>query len=111
MSSWAAISTPNKARSKHGIMSAGGSLVVTSGMYSGQTGSSENSYAQINPDGTLSSWGGATGTSTIDGVLGYSIYNQAAVSFADATGKGHVVVLGGANRSATGRASAGVVYY
>ena len=109
--SWGSVASPGKARSKHGIMSAGGSVVITSGIYSGQAGSSENSYAEINPDGTLSSWGGATGSSTIQTVLGYSVYNQAAVSFVDATGTGHVVVLGGANRAATGRASAGVVYY
>jgi hypothetical protein len=77
----------------------------------GQAGSSENSCAEINPDGTLSSWGGATGSSTIQTVLGYSVYNQAAVSFVDATGTSHVVVIGGASRAATGRASAGAVYY
>lgn len=108
---WTPITAPGKARAKHGMMTAGGSVVVTSGMYSGQAGSSENSYAQINADGTLGSWGGATGTSTIQTVLGYSLYNMAAVSFADATGKAHVIVLGGANRSISGKASAAVIYY
>lgn len=111
ISGWTALTSPGKARSKHELVSAGGSVVQTSGMYSGQAGSSENTYAQINADGTLGSWGGATGTSTIQTVLGYSLYNAAAVSFSDATGKGHVVVLGGASRSTTGRASAAVVYY
>jgi hypothetical protein len=108
---WTAISTPGKARGKHGMMSAGGSVVVTSGMYSGQVGSSENSYATINADGTLSTWGGATGSSIIQVVLGYGIFNQAAISFVDADGNGHVVVLGGGIRGSAGEASAGVVYY
>jgi hypothetical protein len=108
---WTAISTPGKARGKHGMMSAGGSVVVTSGMYSGQVGSSENSYATINADGTLSTWGGATGSSIIQVVLGYGIFNQAAISFVDAVGNGHVVVLGGGIRGSAGEASAGVVYY
>jgi hypothetical protein len=108
---WTAISTPAKARGKHGMMSAGGSVVVTSGMYSGQVGSSENSYATLGTDGTLSSWGGATGSSIIQVVLGYGIFNQAAISFVDADGNGHVVVLGGGIRGTAGAASAGVVYY
>jgi hypothetical protein len=111
VSGWTQISTPNKARGKHGMMSAGGSVVVTSGMYSGQVGSSENSYATIRSDGTLSSWGGATGSSTIQLVLGYGIFNQAAISFVDAGGNGHVVVLGGGIRGSGGGASAGVVFY
>jgi hypothetical protein len=108
---WAATSAPGKARGKHGVMSAGGSVVVTSGMYSGQVGSSENTYAILEPDGTLSSWGGATGSSLIQEVLGYGIFNQAAISFVDAAGNGHVVVLGGGIRGSDGAASAGVVYY
>ena len=36
---------------------------------------------------------------------------QAAISFVDASGKGHVLVLGGAKRASPGRASAAVVYY
>jgi hypothetical protein len=109
---WSTTSSPGKGRGKHGIMSAGGAVVITSGMYSGQDGSSENSYATINADGTLSSWGGATGSSTILSVLGYSLFNAAAVSFVDAAGNGHVVVLGGGRRgSTTGAASAAVVYY
>ena len=111
VASWVPVTAATKARAKHGVMSAGGSVVVTSGLYAGgTTGSSENSYAMISSDGTLGSWAGATGSSTIASLLGYSIYNEAAVSFTDATGTGHVVVLGGANNS-TGRASAGVVYY
>jgi hypothetical protein len=84
---------------------------VTSGLYSGQAGSSENTYASIGAEGTLGSWNGATGSNTIDVLLGYELYNTAAVFFIDAQGRGHVMVLGGASRSATPQASAGVVYY
>jgi hypothetical protein len=110
--SWTNTSQPGKARSKHGIMSAGGAVMVTSGMYAGQDGSSENSYASINPDGTLSSWAGATGSNTILSVLGHSLFNAAAISFVDANGHGHVVVLGGGVRgTTTGAASPAVLYY
>lgn len=77
-------------------------MLATSGVYSGQVGSRENTYATINAYGILASWGGATGSNTIQTVLGYGLYNAAAVTFIDATGKGHVLVLGGANRSTVG---------
>lgn len=70
-----------------------------------------NTYSQINADGTISSWAGATGTNTIGTLLGYDLYNEAAVSFVDASGKGHVLVLGGGRRQNSGRASSAVVYY
>jgi hypothetical protein len=100
-----------KGRSKHNTVVGGGYLFTTSGVYAGSPGSSENTYSQINADGTVSSWAGATGTNTIGTLLGYDLYNEAAVSFVDATGKGHVLVLGGARRQNSGRASAAVVYY
>jgi hypothetical protein len=108
---WAPLQTMAKARSKHNTVVGGGYLFTTSGVYAGFPGSSENTYSQINADGTISSWAGATGTNTISTLLGYDLYNQAAVSFVDATGKGHVLVLGGAKRQNSGRASAAVVYY
>lgn len=49
------------------------------------------------------------GTNTIAAVFGYSIYNEAAVAFTDATGHAHVLILGGGN-VATGTATAGVVH-
>lgn len=108
---WATLSAMSKARSKHETVAAGGALLTSSGVYGGAVGSSENSYAVINGDGTTGSWQGATGTNTIQSVLGYALYNEAALSFADATGVGHVIVLGGADRSAPGKASAAVIYY
>ena len=110
-SGWTPTVSLGKARSKHSAIFAGGSLLVTSGVYSGNPGSSENTYAGINSDGTLQSWNGATGSETIDVELGMSLYNQAVVTFIDASGFGHVLVLGGANRDAEGRPSAGVLRY
>lgn len=110
-SSWTPLAAMSKGRSKHSTLAAGGFLFVTSGMYAGQAGSSENTYAKINPDGTVASFAGATGSQTISSLLGYDLYNQAAVSFVDATGTGHVLVLGGGQRQNAGKASSAVVYY
>jgi hypothetical protein len=108
---WFALSTLNKARAKHSTVVGGAYLFTTSGVYSGNPGSSENTYSQLNADGTITSWQGATGTNTIGTRLGYDLYNQAAISFVDASGNGHVLVLGGAKRQEPGRASAAVLYY
>ena len=109
--SWTAVSSMGKARSKGAVVAAAGALLATSGLYSGQAGSSENTYASIGAEGALASWNGATGSNTIDAVLGYALYNTAAVFFVDAQGGGHIMVLGGASRSATPQPSAGIVYY
>jgi hypothetical protein len=108
---WTPLSTMSKGRSKHNSLVSGGFMFTTSGVYAGSAGSSENTYSQINADGTVGSWNGATGTNTIGSLLGYDLYNEAAISFVDATGRGHVLVVGGAKRQAPGRASAAVVYY
>lgn len=108
---WAQLTALNKARSKHSTLAAGGALLTSSGVYSGAAGSSENSYALLTSSGTLGSWQGATGTNTIASVAGYSLYNEAALSFADANGIGHVIIIGGADRAVAGKASAAVVYY
>lgn len=110
-SPWSALSTMSKGRSKHNTVVGGGYLFTTSGVYAGSPGSSENTYSQINADGTVGSWNGATGTNTISTLLGYDLYNETAISFVDAGGHGHVLVLGGAKRQTAGRASAAVVYY
>lgn len=107
---WTAVSAMGKGRSKHSALAAGGALLTSSGVYGGSLGSSENRYANLNADGTLASWNGATGTNTIAGVIGVSLYNEAAVAYSDASGHGHVVLIGGADR-ATGKALAFAVYY
>ena len=109
--SWTPAAAMGKARSKGAVVAAGGSLLATSGLYSGQAGSSENTYASIGAEGALASWNGATGSNTIDVLLGYAVYNTAAVFFVDVQGRGHVMVIGGASRSGTTQPSAGVVYY
>lgn len=108
---WNPVANMSKARGKHAAVVAGGSVLATSGIYSGQVGSSENTYATIGPTGALAAWNGATGSSTIDAVLGYGVFNAAAVSLIDAQGQGHVLVLGGGRRSGGGGVSAAVVYY
>jgi hypothetical protein len=108
---WAPTNTPPKARSKHSMIFAGGYLFVTSGIYSGSPGSSENVYGKLLSDGAVESWNGATGVNTIKNRLGYDLYNQAAVSFLDADGQGRVLVLGGAKRASEGEPSAAVVVY
>lgn len=109
---WTAVTAMGKARSKHSAIFAGGSILVSSGLYSGgTTGSSENSYASLNSDGTLGSWNGATGSETIGAELGHPLYTQAAITFIDNTGKGHVLVLGGAKVTAPGVPSNKVVFY
>jgi hypothetical protein len=108
---WSLTSAMAKARSKHGTIFGGGALFVTSGLYSGQAGSSENTYAVLNSDGSLQSWQGATGADIIQNAIGWPLYNQAIVTFIDQQGNGHVLVLGGANRNNAGKASAEVVYY
>lgn len=108
---WEATTFMGKGRSKHSTVFAGGDLFATSGLYSGQAGSSENIYGSVASDGSVEAWNGATGSNTIGSLLGYHLYNQAAITFIDAAGNGHVLVLGGARRDAPGEPSAAVVYY
>lgn len=108
---WVPVASMAKPRSKHSTVFAGGALFTTSGVYSGQPGSSENTYAPVLSDGSLESWNGATGSETIKAETGYSLYNQAVVTFIDAAGQGHVLVLGGAMREAEGVPSSEVLFY
>lgn len=108
---WSQTESMSKARSKHEAVFAGGSIFVTSGIYAGQPGSSENTFADLNSDGTIRPWQGATGSETIDVEIGISLYNQALVSFIDRSGVGHVLVLGGADRDNEGIPSGAVAWY
>jgi hypothetical protein len=108
---WQAVSDMPKVRSKHSAIFSGGSLFLTSGVYPGQPGSTENIYAGVRSDGTLEGWNGATGSRTIQEALGYSLYNQAMVTFVDAQGNGRVLVLGGAKRQHEGEVSDRVLFY
>ena len=116
---WQVTAPLQRGRSKHSSIVGGGAVFATSGVYSGSVGSLENVYApfQTGGAGLLESWNGATGAELIETELGYGLYNQAAVYFIDQNGDGHVLVLGGAQRSDTsnpvpdGTPSDGVVYY
>ncbi|HSB33018.1 MAG TPA: hypothetical protein VLG39_01030 [Nitrospirota bacterium] len=96
-----------KAREKFSAVVAGSDIVVTGGLYAGQLGSSESRYAQINSDGSVGAANGATGTNTIDSLSGFNPYNQSTAFFADASGKPHILILGGTD-GVTGVSSAGV---
>jgi hypothetical protein len=103
--------TTPKARSKHRTIFAGGFLFTSSGLYSGLAGSSENEYSAIGDGGMLSPWAGATGVNTILNRLGYSLFNQAAISFVDSQGNGHVLILGGGQVENLGQVSEAVVFF
>lgn len=96
-----------KPREKFSAVVAGSDIVVTGGLYAGQLGSSESRYAQINSDGSVGAANGATGTNTIDSLSGFNPYNQSTAFFADASGKPHILILGGTD-GVTGVSSAGV---
>jgi N-acetylneuraminic acid mutarotase len=105
-------SSLTKAVGKHTSVVAGGSVLVTGGLYNGaSTGSSEESYAQLRTDGTVSSFSGATGSHTITSAGGSNLFNHAALSYVDANGVAHVLVLGGDDVNAPGKKRAEVWFY
>lgn len=105
-------SSTSKAVAKHTVVAAGGNLLVTGGLYNGAaTGSSEQSYAQLNSDGAVGSFAGATGAHTIASAGGKNLFNHAAVAYTDANGVSHVLVLGGDDVNAPGKKRAEVWYY
>ncbi len=103
------VAAMGKSREKFTAVVAGGYVLVSGGLYSGaSTGSSEQSYAAINADGSIGSFNGATGSHTITGsVSGYDFFNHSAALFVDATGNPHVLVLGGEDVN-TGAVHSGV---
>jgi hypothetical protein len=104
-----------KARSKHTALVLGGSLFVSSGLYSGLSasvqGSSENVYATINSDGTIGSFSGATGSNTLFSAGGNNLFNQVGISYIDAKGVAHVMIIGGAKVGAPATKLNNVLYY
>ena len=101
-----------KAVGKHTAVVAGGNVLVTGGLYNGAgSGSSEESYAQLRTDGTVSSFSGATGSHTIASAGGSNLFNHAALSYVDAAGVAHVLVLGGDDVNAPGKKRAEVWFY
>ncbi|MCK4657583.1 MAG: hypothetical protein KAT85_11145 [candidate division Zixibacteria bacterium] len=101
-----------KAVSKHSVVVAGGYAFASGGLYNGAgNGSSENKYAQFNSDGTLSSFHGATGSSTIESLGGGNLFNHAAISYVDADGVAHVMIVGGDDVNNPGTRHSGVWFY
>ncbi len=84
---------------KHTALVAGGTILVSGGLYQGAGNSStEHQYASINVDGSLGSFNGATGSHTIagsGGTGGVPFFNHGAISYIDGSGVSHVVILGG----------------
>ena len=107
--------TIGKERSKHTALVLGGSLFISSGFYSGLTpnvpGSSENYYANINSDGTVGSFNGATGSNTLFSAGGSNLFNQSGISYVDADGVAHVMILGGAKVGSPGTKLDNVLFY
>ncbi len=89
-------STLTKAVSKHTAVIAGGTVLHTAGLYAAAaSGSTEEDYAQINSDGSVAPFNGATGSHTIMSAGGGNLFNHAALGYVDASGVAHVLVLGG----------------
>ncbi len=86
-----------KAREKFSAVGAGAYVLVSGGLYAGSPGSSEESYASVNIDGSLSSFNGATGVHTISNYGGYDFFNHSHCYVVDSTGHPHVIILGGAD--------------
>lgn len=101
-----------KVASKHTAVIAGGTVLVTGGLYSAaNTGSTEETYAQLNSDGSMGSFNGATGVHTILSAGGKNLFNHAALGYVDANGVAHVLVLGGDDVNAPGKKRAEVWFY
>jgi hypothetical protein len=101
-----------KAASKHTAVIAGGNVLITAGLYNGAaTGSTEETYAQLNSDGSVASFNGATGSHTIASAGGKDLFNHAALGYVDANGVAHVMVLGGDDVNAPGKKRAEVWFY
>ncbi len=86
-----------KAREKFSAVGAGSYILVSGGLYGGNPGSSEQSYSEVNSDGSLSPFNGATGSHTIANSSGYNLYNHSYCYVVDSAGNPHVFILGGAD--------------
>lgn len=105
-------SAMSKARMKHTAVVAGGNVLITGGLYSGAAqGSSEESYAQLNADGSVGSFNGATGSVTISSSGGGNVFNHAAVGYVDGNGAFHVAVVGGDDVNVPGTKHKTVFFY
>jgi hypothetical protein len=105
-------SSLTKATSKAHRGRRGGNVLITAGLYNGaSTGSSEQSYAQLNADGSVGSFNGATGSNTILSLGGRNLFNHAATGYTDGSGAFHVLVAGGDDVNLPGTKHSGVFFY
>ncbi len=105
-------STMIKSVNKHTAVVAGGNVLITAGLYNGAaTGSTEESYAQLNADGSTDSFSGATGSNTIQSAGGGNLFNHAAVGYVDGNGEFHVLVIGGDDVNNAGTKRSGAWFY
>src|SRR5437016_4063611 len=101
-----------KAVAKHTVVVAGGNALITAGLYNGAaTGSTEESYAGLNADGTTTSFNGATGANPSSSAGGGNLFNHAATGYLDAAGAFHVLVVGGDDVNTPTKKRKGVFYY
>ncbi|HXI20480.1 MAG TPA: hypothetical protein VNH46_05320, partial [Gemmatimonadales bacterium] len=98
--------------SKHTAVIAGGNVLISAGLYNGaKNGASEESYAQLNADGSTGSFNGATGSNTISSLGGGNLFNHGATGYVDGNGAFHVLIVGGDDVNTPGTVHAGVYYY
>ncbi len=86
-----------KSRNKHTALIAGGGVLLSAGLYEGigTLGSSENMFAQIASDCDVEDFGGANNNRSVAQKGGGNLFNHAAISYVDANGVAHVMILGG----------------
>jgi hypothetical protein len=97
---------------KHTTVVAGGNILVTAGLYNGAVmGSTEESYAQLNGDGSTGTFNGATGSNTINAAGGGNLFNHAATGYVDGNGTFHVLVVGGDDVNNPGKKHKTAFYY
>jgi hypothetical protein len=93
---WVSSSSLIKAVAKHTAVVAGGTILSSGGVYNGAGNSAtEHQYATIQPDGTVGSFGGATGSQTVESQGGKPFFNHATVVYVDGSGAARVIILGG----------------
>ncbi|MBI2073301.1 MAG: Ig-like domain-containing protein [Gemmatimonadetes bacterium] len=107
-------SKPAKARLKHTGVIAGGGVLLTAGLYDGigTLGANENEFAQIAADCEVDSFGGASNDKSIRKKTGgANLFNHAAISYIDASGVAHVMIIGGDDVDKPGSKRVQVWYY
>lgn len=93
---------PPKARNRHTALIAGGVVLRTAGWYDGVGSGSSCDVAGFN---------GANNSRSIYDMGGGNLFNHAAVSFVDASGVAHVMILGGDDVDAPGNKRRAVWIY